>query len=65
MYNTNNFIFQSHILASVNSKYCDSGLRFMYEHQQPHVTIASGIHVPGSTKGTHLSSWQEYKNIKR
>lgn len=64
MCNTNNFIFQSHILASVNSKYSDSSLWFMYEHQQPHLTIASGIHVAGSTKGTHLSSWQEYKNIK-
>lgn len=64
MYNMTNFIFQSHILVSVNWKFCDSSLWLLYEQQWPHVAVASGIHVSGNTKGTHLSSWQEYKNMK-
>lgn len=54
VYNATNFIFQSHILVSVNWKFCNSSLWLMYEQQWPHVAIASGIYVSGSTKGTHI-----------
>lgn len=64
IFNTINFIFQLRILVSVNWKFCDASLWLMYEQQWPHVAIASGMHVSGSTKGTHLSPWQEYKNVK-
>lgn len=54
MNKTDNFIFQSHILVSVKSKFCDLSIWLMYEQQWPHVAIALGIHVSGSTKGTYF-----------